>query len=193
MVMSLHDPAFAQRAPRLSPSHSDQPSYKTRTGHEPNLVLAVPGAWNSGLSSLERLRSDLGVHGQQLRRLAHRHPTGLRRGPPLHGPGVGAEPLQPLRPHHRVGGHPRAAALGLGLIPYSPLGGGLLGGALQKASQGRRADDRMQQRIQQLRPQLEAFEELCRELVKTPADVALAWLLNQPAVTATIVGPRTAD
>jgi aryl-alcohol dehydrogenase-like predicted oxidoreductase len=51
----------------------------------------------------------------------------------------------------------------------------------------------MQQRIQQLRPQLKAFEELCRELVDTPADVALAWLLNQPAVTATIVGPRTAD
>jgi aryl-alcohol dehydrogenase-like predicted oxidoreductase len=88
---------------------------------------------------------------------------------------------------------PALRHFGLGLIPYSPLGGGLLGGALQKASQGRRADDRMQQRIQQLRPQLKAFEELCRELVDTPADVALAWLLNQPAVTATIVGPRTAD
>src|SRR5688572_26003796 len=63
MVMSLLDPPFAQRVPRLSQSHSDQPSYKTRTDHEPNLVLAVPGAWNSGLSSLKRLRSDLGVHG----------------------------------------------------------------------------------------------------------------------------------
>ena len=51
----------------------------------------------------------------------------------------------------------------------------------------------MQQRIQQLRPQLEAYEELCRELGETPADVALAWLLHQPAVTSTIVGPRTAD
>ena len=88
---------------------------------------------------------------------------------------------------------PALRQFGLGLIPYGPLGGGLLGGALQKASQGRRADDRMQQRIQQLRPQLEAYEELCRELGETPADVALAWLLHQPAVTATIVGPRTAD
>jgi diketogulonate reductase-like aldo/keto reductase len=87
---------------------------------------------------------------------------------------------------------PALRHFGLGLIPYSPLGG-LLGGALQKAGQGRRADDRMQQRIQQLRPQLEAYEELCRELGETPADVALAWLLHQPAVTATIVGPRTAE
>ncbi len=88
---------------------------------------------------------------------------------------------------------PALRHFGLGLIPYSPLGGGLLGGALQKAGQGRRANDRMQQQIQQLRPQLEAHEELCRELGETPADVALAWLLHQPAVTATIVGPRTAD
>lgn len=51
----------------------------------------------------------------------------------------------------------------------------------------------MRQRIQRLRPQLEAYDELCRELDETPADVALAWLLHQPAVTATIVGPRTAD
>jgi aryl-alcohol dehydrogenase-like predicted oxidoreductase len=88
---------------------------------------------------------------------------------------------------------PALRHFGLGLIPYGPLGGGLLGGALQKVSHGRRASYQMQQRIQQLRPQLEAYEELCRELGETPADVALAWLLHQPAVTATIVGPRTAD
>src|SRR5512132_1205785 len=74
---------------------------------------------------------------------------------------------------------PALRHFGLGLIPYGPLGGGLLGGALQKVSHGRRADDRMQQRIQQLRPQLEAYEELCRELGETPADVALAWLFHQ--------------
>ncbi|HJY43532.1 MAG TPA: aldo/keto reductase [Propionibacteriaceae bacterium] len=68
---------------------------------------------------------------------------------------------------------PALRHFGLGLVPYSPLGGGLLGGALQKASQGRRADDRMRQRIQRLRPQLEAYDELCRELSETPADVAL--------------------
>jgi aryl-alcohol dehydrogenase-like predicted oxidoreductase len=82
---------------------------------------------------------------------------------------------------------------GLGLVPYSPLSGGLLGGALQNVDQGRRTSERMQQRIVQLRPQLEAYGQLCRELGEAPADVALAWLLHQPAVTATIVGPRTAD
>ena len=69
---------------------------------------------------------------------------------------------------------PALRHFGLGLISYSPLGGGLLGGALQKAGQGRRANDRVQQQIQQLRPQLEAYEELCRELGETPAGVALA-------------------
>ncbi|MGW1091313.1 aldo/keto reductase [Streptomyces sp. NPDC002596] len=38
----------------------------------------------------------------------------------------------------------------------------------------------------------EAQEALCAELGEQPADVALAWLLHNPVVTATIVGPRTA-
>ena len=88
---------------------------------------------------------------------------------------------------------PALRHFGLGLIPYSPLGGGLLGGALTKSSQGRRAGEQMQQQIAQRRPQLEAYEQLSRDLGETPADVALAWLLHQPAVTATIVGSRTAD
>ena len=88
---------------------------------------------------------------------------------------------------------PACQALGLGLIPWSPLGGGLLGGALQKASEGRRASENMQKQIDQHRPQLEQYEALCRELGESPADVALAWLLHQPAVTAPIIGPRTAE
>jgi aryl-alcohol dehydrogenase-like predicted oxidoreductase len=88
---------------------------------------------------------------------------------------------------------PACQALGLGLIPWSPLGGGLLGGALQKAEGGRRASENMQKQIDQHRPQLERYEALCRELGESPADVALAWLLHQPAVTAPIIGPRTAE
>ncbi|THF70360.1 aldo/keto reductase [Deinococcus sp. Arct2-2] len=87
---------------------------------------------------------------------------------------------------------PACQALGLGLIPWSPLGGGLLGGVLQKASAGRRASENMQKQIDQHRPQLEQYEALCKELGESPADVALAWLLHQPAVTAPIIGPRTA-
>lgn len=80
---------------------------------------------------------------------------------------------------------------GLGLIPWSPLNGGILAGALQKASSGRRSSDAMRQQIDANRDTLEAYEALCAEIGETPADVGLAWLLAQPAVTATITGPRT--
>ncbi|MGD6751974.1 aldo/keto reductase [Streptomyces sp. BH105] len=82
---------------------------------------------------------------------------------------------------------------GLGLMPWSPLAGGLLGGALKKTQEGRRSSPQMQQTIEQLRPQLEAYEKLCDEIGEHPADVALAWLLHNPVLTATIVGPRTPE
>src|SRR5690606_28839195 len=86
---------------------------------------------------------------------------------------------------------PACQSYGLGLLPWSPLASGLLGGALQKASEGRRANERLQQTVEKHRAQLEAYEQLCRNLGEHPADVALAWLLRQPAVTAPIIGPRT--
>ena len=82
---------------------------------------------------------------------------------------------------------------GLGLIPWSPLGGGLLGGALAKQKKGRRASEQMQERIEKNRDKIEAYEKLCADLGEEPADVALAWLLAQPSVTAPIIGPRTID
>lgn len=88
---------------------------------------------------------------------------------------------------------PACQSYGLGIIPWSPLGGGLLGGVLQKAAEGRRADTRMQERIEKHRAQLEGYEGLCREIGEHPADVALAWLLKQPVVTAPIIGPRTME
>jgi len=88
---------------------------------------------------------------------------------------------------------PACRAFGLGLIPWSPLGGGLLGGALRKLTEGRRASERMQKMIDQKRAALESYEGLCAELGEQPADVALAWLLHNPAVTAPIIGPRTME
>lgn len=82
---------------------------------------------------------------------------------------------------------------GLGLIPFSPLGGGLLGGVLKKAAAGRRARPAMKEKIERYRPQLEAYEALCEDLGERPADVALAWLLHNPVVTAPLVGPRTVE
>ncbi|HEX5267387.1 MAG TPA: aldo/keto reductase [Acidimicrobiales bacterium] len=88
---------------------------------------------------------------------------------------------------------PACAAYGVGVIPWSPLGGGLLGGVFNGATGGRRGDERLKARVESLRPQLEEWEKLCAELGEQPADVALAWLLAQPAVTAPIIGPRTVE
>ena len=88
---------------------------------------------------------------------------------------------------------PACRHFGLGIIPWSPLGGGLLGGALQKASAGRRADARNQARIEKVHDQLLAYETLCADMDHSPANVALAWLLHNPVVTAPIIGPRTLE
>jgi aryl-alcohol dehydrogenase-like predicted oxidoreductase len=88
---------------------------------------------------------------------------------------------------------PACRHYGLGLIPWSPLGGGLLGGALAKSQSGRRKDEEFEKRVEEKRPQLEKYEALCQELGEAPATVALAWLLHNPLVTAPIIGPRTVE
>ena len=88
---------------------------------------------------------------------------------------------------------PACRAYGVGVIPWSPLDGGMLGGVLQKIDKGRRASEGIQKRIDSMRPQLQAWEGFCSELGERPADVALAWLIANPAVTAPIIGPRTMD
>lgn len=85
---------------------------------------------------------------------------------------------------------PACRAFGLGIIPWSPLAGGLLGGALQKIEQGRRARENRQKEIKEHRAQLEQYEAFCAELGESPANVALAWLLHNPDITAPIIGPR---
>jgi aryl-alcohol dehydrogenase-like predicted oxidoreductase len=89
---------------------------------------------------------------------------------------------------------PAAQAYGLGVIPWSPLQGGLLGGVLRKEREGsRRSAPRQQSVIDEHREQLGAYEDLCEQLGEEPATVALAWLLSRPAVTGPIIGPRTSE
>jgi aryl-alcohol dehydrogenase-like predicted oxidoreductase len=88
---------------------------------------------------------------------------------------------------------PACREFGLGIIPWSPLAGGLLGGVLGKVAAGRRASERIQQTIEKNRARLEAWEAFCGELGEQPADVALAWLLHNPVVAAPIIGPRTIE
>ena len=85
---------------------------------------------------------------------------------------------------------PACREYGLGLIPWSPMEGGLLSGALRKAREGRRSEERTLKLIEKHKDQLEKYEPLCREIGEKPADVALAWLLHNPAITAPIIGPR---
>lgn len=89
---------------------------------------------------------------------------------------------------------PAAEAYGLGVIPWSPLHGGLLGGVLRKEAEGsaaRSTTGRAADAIGKHRSAIEAWEAWCAARGEDPADVALAWLLHQPVVTAPIIGPRT--
>jgi aryl-alcohol dehydrogenase-like predicted oxidoreductase len=87
---------------------------------------------------------------------------------------------------------PAARAYGVGVIPWSPLQGGILGGVLKSEREGRRRlAGRAKEYVEAHRDRIEAYEDLCDKLGEEPANVALAWLLHQDGVTAPIVGPRT--
>ncbi|WP_241995882.1 aldo/keto reductase [Kribbella sp. VKM Ac-2568] len=89
---------------------------------------------------------------------------------------------------------PAAQEYRLGVIPWSPLQGGLLGGVIRKENEGvRRLEGRARETVEKLRPQIEQYEAFGDELGHESGDVALAWLLLQPAVTGPIVGPRTME
>jgi aryl-alcohol dehydrogenase-like predicted oxidoreductase len=86
---------------------------------------------------------------------------------------------------------PAAREYGLGIIPWSPLMRGALGGILRKEREGRSASETTQGILAGHRDQIERYEKLCDELGSHPADVGIAWLLAQPGVSAPIIGPRT--
>src|SRR6266700_4044022 len=87
---------------------------------------------------------------------------------------------------------PAVIAYGIGVIPWSPLGGGLLGGVLKSEREGRRRlVGRAKETVEANTEKFVAYEDLCDKLGEEPADVALAWLLHQDGVTAPIIGPRT--
>jgi aryl-alcohol dehydrogenase-like predicted oxidoreductase len=88
---------------------------------------------------------------------------------------------------------PACEAYGMGVIPWSPLNRGVLGGILEKAEMRRRESDLPQRYLTEHRQQIEAYEKLCADLGERPANVALAWLLANPVVTAPIIGPRTLE
>ena len=88
---------------------------------------------------------------------------------------------------------PAAKHFGLGVVPWSPLGGGMLAGILAKGDEGRRKLDWAQAKLAKNRERVAKYEAFCREIGKAPADVALAWVLSNPIITSPIIGPRTLD
>ncbi|MEU5460657.1 aldo/keto reductase [Streptomyces althioticus] len=91
---------------------------------------------------------------------------------------------------------PAAQDYGLGVIPWSPLHGGLLGGVIKKEAQGgRRASGRAADTLADpvARKRIQAYEDLLEKHGMEPGETALAWLLTRPGVTGPIVGPRTRE
>jgi aryl-alcohol dehydrogenase-like predicted oxidoreductase len=85
---------------------------------------------------------------------------------------------------------PACRDYGLGVIPWSPLASGLLAGARGREQAGRRGEEGVSKEMEKYAAQITQYEDFCREMGEIPANVALAWLLANPVVTAPIVGPR---
>jgi aryl-alcohol dehydrogenase-like predicted oxidoreductase len=88
---------------------------------------------------------------------------------------------------------PACRHYGVGVLPWSPLAGGLLAGVLPVPVKGRRSGDWVQKALADHLPAIQAWEELCSELGESPAHVALAWVIHQKGITAPIIGPRTME
>lgn len=87
---------------------------------------------------------------------------------------------------------PAAQNYGIGILPWSPLHGGLLGGVLKKERDSkRRLEGRSKERLDAVGDRVAAYEDFCESISQEPGDVALAWLMHQSCVTAPIIGPRT--
>jgi aryl-alcohol dehydrogenase-like predicted oxidoreductase len=80
---------------------------------------------------------------------------------------------------------------GVGIIPWSPLEGGLLGGVIKSLDKGRRNKNEIINKLKNNREQIEKWENFCDAIGEDPANAALAWLLNQSGITSPIIGPRT--
>lgn len=94
---------------------------------------------------------------------------------------------------------PAAKELGIGVMPWSPLQGGLLSGHALELQEGTRSQliqftkDRRTEFEEPVRKQLEEFSKLCQEIGEKEAHVAIAWMLRNPAVTGPIIGPRNVE
>jgi aryl-alcohol dehydrogenase-like predicted oxidoreductase len=85
---------------------------------------------------------------------------------------------------------PAALDLGIGVIPYMPLAGGILTAKEQSVEGSRTASVEKEYGIPVGSDQIKTYQTLCSDLGESPVAVALAWVLAQPAVSSAIVGIR---
>jgi len=91
---------------------------------------------------------------------------------------------------------PAAQAYGIGVLVWSPLHSGMLGGVLRKTREGtavKSAQGRSAVALEKHRDRIEAYERFCDDAGRDPADVGLAWVASRPGVTGVIAGPRTPE
>lgn len=91
---------------------------------------------------------------------------------------------------------PAAQELGMGVLTWSPLGGGLLADHLLDGtnleSHSKRAELVKNMSLEQ-HNQLQRYADLCKELGESESNVSIAWILSNPAITAPVIGPRTVE
>jgi aryl-alcohol dehydrogenase-like predicted oxidoreductase len=87
---------------------------------------------------------------------------------------------------------PACREYGLGLIPWSPQAGGLLSGPSQDSG-GRRQSEGVRNAANERDFQLQQYYQFCAQLNESPSAIALAWLLHQPQVSASIIGPASIE
>lgn len=88
---------------------------------------------------------------------------------------------------------PACRALGIGLLPWSPLAEGLLAGILGGVIGVRKQTEIVQKQLAKVRKQVQEYEAFCSSSGREPESVALAWLLKNPIVSSVIIGPRTIE
>ncbi|MFD9735772.1 aldo/keto reductase [Umezawaea sp. NPDC059074] len=95
---------------------------------------------------------------------------------------------------------PMAESLGLGVLPFSPLGGGVLSGKYTRADltpSGERGRKSFNAGLGMVTDRTLAIADVVREVAvevdRMPAQVALAWNLGRPGVTAPVIGARTPE
>ncbi len=89
---------------------------------------------------------------------------------------------------------PAAKEMGMGVMTWSPLAMGLLSGNIGKNSDSKQRSKKFEQNLSpQMQKQLRDFSDLCSRIGENEAEVAIAWILSHPSVTAPVIGPRTVD